>query len=410
MKAHAKRLPAIVRTGRGASLVEYGLVLGLVGLVGFPIVERLGDEISNLFGRSADAVSYASITVDDSLDPDAFVFEVSTATGAIFPSSGGTIQIDWGDETANASCTTTYVIDPNTPLTCDYPEAGIYQIAITGDMTGYGQLYSAAYKADITRMIQWGNTGLTDLSNAFYGATNITTVPDQIPSSVSSINRIFAYARAINDPVISKWDTSNIANFDFSFANADSFNVDISNWNLSSAVSLTGTFRQALSFNRDISNWDVSSVQSMDYLFRGASSFNQDLSTWDTSKVETMHRTFAQSDFNGDISGWDTGSVVNMQSMFSENPAFNRDISNWDVSSVRRFDRMFLGSSSFSHDLSNWDTSSSDSFQQMFEEAHAFNSDISAWDVSNATNFYRMFFNGNSFNSDISSWNVTARL
>ena len=364
-------------------MVEYGLVLGLIGLVGFPMVQRMGDEVASLFDKSAEAVSYASLTFDDSLDPDAFVFEVNTATGAIFPSAGGTIEIDWGDETANSTCTTTYVIDPNNPLTCSYPKAGTYLISITGDMTGYGQLYSAAYKTDITRMIQWGNTGLTDLSYALYGAENLTAVPSNLPNGVDKMNRIFGFAKTFNDPSVSGWNTSLM-------------------------TEMIGVFEGASSFNQSLSEWDVSNVTNISEMFYKASSFNQDLSEWQTSNIETMWRTFRQTPFNGDITNWDVSSLTDLYATFRDATEFNQDISSWDVSGVHNFIYAFYGADSFNQDLSGWDTSGATRMDGMFAYADAFTSDLSNWDVDQVLNFTIMFSDATAFDSDLSAWDVSA--
>jgi len=368
---------------RGASLTEYGIVLALLGATSIATVLGLGEEISNLFSAAADGISVASITVASSpYDPDAFVFEVSTATGAIFPSAGGNIQIDWGDETANATCTTTYVIDPNNPLTCDYPEAGTYQIAITGDMTGYGQLYSAAYKADITRMIQWGNTGLTDLSYALYGAQNLTEVPSDLPPGVEKIDGIFGFATSLNDPSVSSWNTSGIE-------------------------TMKAIFKGASTFNQSLDEWDMSSVVNIDDMFHGASAFNQDLSSWDTSNLESMFRSFRDTPFNGDITTWDVSNVRFMHATFRDTSAFNQDISDWDVSNVRTFYNFLYGASAFNQDLSQWETGLVKNFQGMFQDASLFQSDLSGWDVSNAVTLTRMFTRATEFQSDLSAWDTS---
>jgi len=363
------------RDSRGASLVEYGVVLGLVGLVSVSVVRGYGLEIAETFNgaeRSLAQVTY---------DPDAFIFEVSTATGAIFPYSGGTIEIDWGDPTANATCTTTYVVDSSGPLTCDYPKAGTYRISITGDITRYGQLYSAAYKSDITRVIQWGNTGLTDLINAFYGASNLTDIPPDLPPEVTRLTGAFKFATNLNDPDFSLWDTSNVRYFSMAFSDATRFNADISGWDTSSAISTYGMFHNARAFNRDLSSWDVSSVDSFWKMFEGASSFSQDLSSWDTSSVETITLMFSGSAFNGDISTWDTSKVEYMTEVFSDNTDFDQDISGWDVSQVQSFSGMFRGASAFSADLASWDVSSATEMDGMFDGASNATSDLSGWCV-----------------------------
>lgn len=302
-----------------------------MGAVAIPTVLQLGEELTDIFDKAAKTVALASINIASSpYDPNAFVFEVSTATGAIFPSAGGTIQIDWGDETANSTCTTTYVIVPNNTLTCDYPEAGTYQIAITGDMAGYGQPYISDHKSRITKMIQWGNTGLTDLSYALYGANNVTSVPSNLPSSVQYIDEMFAYATALNDPSISDWETQNVK-------------------------TMPGVFRGATSFNQPLGSWDISSVSTMMNLFRNATEFNQDISSWDVSNVENFTRIFRDAvRFDQDLSGWDVSSGVEFVGAFNGASNIAFDPSSWDVSSATNLSHMFYLSTNVYGDLSGW--------------------------------------------------------
>jgi len=370
---------------RGASLVEYGVVLGLVGLVATSASHGIGEEISNLFDGVASSVAFASITVSSDTgnpyDPDAFVFEVSTATGAVFPSAGGTIEIDWGDETANSTCTTTYVINPGSYLTCAYPEAGTYQISITGDMSGYGHFSSSAYKSDITRLLQWGNTGLNDLTNSFYGAVNLADVPGNLPPGVTNLTGSFQFATTLNDPDISSWDTSNV-------------------------TSVERMFADATSFDQDLNGWNVSSVTSFQSMFNGATAFSPGLPDWDTSSATSFGSMFRSSTYNGDIAAWDTSSVESMYGMFYDNGTFNRDISGWDVSQVQSFGRMFRNASSFSQDISGWDVSSATNMLSMFNSASSFSADLSAWDVSSVTNMEHMFYMAPGVAADLSGWCV----
>jgi len=351
---------------RGASLVEYGLILGVVGAVALSFVQSLGEEISDAFNASAESVAIGSFLFStDPVEPEPFIFEVSTGTGAIFPSAGGTIYIDWGDETANASCTTVYTVVPSTPLTCNYPSPGTYQISITGKLTGYGQLFSSAYKSDIIRVVQWGNTGLKDLSYAFYGASNLVDVPGSLPSSVTDMSGAFQYASNLNDPDISMWSTGNVKSF-------------------------SKTFSRALSFDVDVGSWDTSAATNLNEMFYGASSFNRDLNNWDVSSVANMDRLFAETSFNGNVASWDMSSVQTLRSIFRDNPSFNGDISGWDVANVQDFTRAFMSASDFNADISNWQTGSASSMNSMFYGATNFSQDLSEWDVSQVSSFVGM--------------------
>lgn len=58
------------------------------------------------------------------------------------------------------------------------------------------------------------------------------------------------------------------------FAGAEKFNADISKWDTSNAANFKQFFYRASLFNGNISSWDVSKVSNMEAMFR-ETSFNQ---------------------------------------------------------------------------------------------------------------------------------------
>ena len=90
---------------------------------------------------------------------------------------------------------------------------------------------------------------------------------------------------------ISEFDTSGVTDLSNLFYGAADFNEDISAWDTSSVTSLRNTFRDAAAFDVDLNNWDVSKVTDMAYAFKDAKNFHEPLSTWDTSSVTTLYET-----------------------------------------------------------------------------------------------------------------------
>jgi len=264
------------RVSHGASLLEYGVVLGLVGLVSASILSSLGEQISEDFEYGADLL-YSTV-LDEDLDPSAFAIVVRTDTAFIYPKSGGTIQVDWGNKTANLTCGQDYLA--GSEISCVYPRLGTYTVAITGDMTSYGDPSGEVHNEAISRVLQWGDTGLTSLRAAFRGATRLTQVPNFLPPSVTDIQSIFRDAVVFNDPSVALWDTSLITNMRSAFLNASAFDQDLSTWDVSSVDSFYDTFKNASALSTDLSGWDVSSATEMDGMFENASAFNSDLSGW----------------------------------------------------------------------------------------------------------------------------------
>ncbi len=312
------------------------------------------------------------------------------------------VTVDWGDGSAPENFTHTGNQDHT------YATEGTYTVSITGSLThfGTGNTYPNAEK--LTKVTSFGDLGLTDLSFAFFGASNLTEVPTSLPASVTDLHGMFRKATSFNQD-LNGWDVSHVTNMGLMFYDAESFNQNIGDWDVSHVTNMGLMFYNAKSFNQDIGSWDVSHVTNMGLMFYGAESFNQDIGSWDVSSVTTMSTMFAfASSFNQGIGNWDVSHVTNMRSMFAFASSFNQDISAWDVSSVTDMNIMFRNATSFNQDLGNWDVSHVTNMKWMFRRALAFNQDIGNWDVSNVTDMNAMFFQAESFNQNIGNWDVSS--
>ena len=286
----------------------------------------------------------------------------------------GTINAtaNWGDGSTSTLTTTNRSHSYGSSL-------GTKRISIIGTFTGWGATsgWSSTCLVEVTG---WGQTGTTNLSSGFYGATNLTRVA-QIPSGVTNLNSVLR-------------ETLN-------------FNSDISNWDTSKVTNMSSAFFNAQKFNRDISKWDTSNVTTMNTMFRRASSFNKDLSEWDTSKVTDMGAMFQTAyAFNKNLNGWDTSNVVNMSAMFRDALVFNGNVSEWNTSKVTNFNSMFVSANFFNQDLTNWNTSSATNMGSMFSSADVFDQDLSKWNTANVTDMNSMFSGVPKSQFDLSGWNV----
>lgn len=240
--------------------------------------------------------------------------------------------------------------------------------------------------ADCLRSVDhWGQeTGVTEAVHGFRGASNLTSVPAHIPTTITNYYMMFAQAYNFNDPDVGQWDTSNVVMMNSMFSEAYNFNQPLDNWDTSKVDNMGGMFLQARkfnqplnmwdtsnvtvaesmfnnahSFNQPLNDWDTSQVTNMAWMFNSAVSFNQDLDKWDVSKVIIMQRVFCEAwSFNGNISTWDTSNVADMSLMFGNNEVFNSDISKWNVSKVTDMTQMLNRATSFTHNLSGWNTAS----------------------------------------------------
>ena len=308
-------------------------------------------------------------------------------------------SINWGDG------------NTNTNLTHSYFTTGNFNVTITATNVTTLNYNNGAANTQLTKCTSFGEIGLTDLSNAFYGAINLTVVPTTLPTTsvVTNTSNMFYNAFVFNQD-ISGWNVSSVTNMSGMFSNALNFNQNIGGWNVSSVTDMNGMFYNAFSFNQNIGGWNVSSVINMSGMFTTASAFNQDITGWNVSSVTNMSAMFINTPvFNQNISSWNVSSVTDMSGMFAQTLAFNQNLSSWNVSSVTDMSSMFYNATAFNSPLT-WGskTSSVTNMAGMFYNATSFDQDISGWNVSSVTNMNGMFYNAFSFNQNIGGWNVSS--
>jgi len=229
-----------------------------------------------------------TITDGGLIDDDAMVLifdtNLSPGTTIALPLQGAVdVTVSWGDsniDNFNTAGNKTHTYDTD----------GIYTVVITGSLTQFGS--SSGYDSDkLTRVTNWGNLGLTSLSGAFIFASNLTNVPNNLPSGITNTDYMFNFCSKFNAN-ISNWDVSDVTDMYSMFEEATSFNQDISDWDVSSVTDMSVMFAEATSFNQDISYWNVSSVTDMSGMFWNATSFDQNISAWNISNVTTMNGMF----------------------------------------------------------------------------------------------------------------------
>ena len=162
------------------------------------------------------------------------------------------ILINWGDGSSP-------VTEMSEVYEHTYESAGTYYIEISGDVSQFGNGITGYPNADkIINILSWGNLGLTSLSGAFKGASNLIQVPATLPTSVSDISYMFYGASQFNDMNILSWDLSNVENINYVFLKATAFNRNIGNWNFDNAGTNNGwkfIYYQATAYNQPLSGW-----------------------------------------------------------------------------------------------------------------------------------------------------------
>ena len=206
----------------------------------------------------------------------------------------------------------------------------------------------------------WGlGTGLTSFAGAFENCITLTTVPADIPTTVTNLSSMFSNADVFNQN-ISGWNTSFVTNMASMFTNTDgvsSFNQPIGSWAVPKVTDFSNMFANATAFNNGgvamtwsagggIGNDSSVTTINMANMFLGATAFLSDITGWNTSKVTNMSGMFQVTSFDKDISVWNVAAVTNMANMFNGNTIFNQPVKYWTVGSNVYTD-MFLGSTAF---------------------------------------------------------------
>jgi hypothetical protein len=195
-------------------------------------------------------------------DPNAFVvvFDTNLRAGSTtvelnINARTGTANrtVDWGDGTVTVE---------NAALPSHtYAADGVYVVQVKGGTTTRlgerGTAPNDGWRLTVTRVIQWGTLGWANFDSAFRDHNVNVEVPSSIPSTVTTLSRMFSAASGFEN----KFNRANIAA-----------------WNTSNVTSMIGVFVRC-DFNHPIDSWNVSSVTDMNNMFLN-SLFNQSLGSW----------------------------------------------------------------------------------------------------------------------------------
>lgn len=393
-------LKRLKNSRRGSSLVEYGILAGLIGAGAVGLIVMTGDEVKSSLFSSAEEVGKVKDKVKDGSsggtggsggggtpppsEPEPMILTFNADKGtATLPLNGAVdATIDWGGP---ASTCPTYVNSVGN-VTCTYDTPGVYTVSISGLVDHYGPADWSAVPdiQSLIRVDQWGDVGTTNLFRAFSDAHNLVSLPNDFPSGVTDVSHMFQNITG-NPTLGSSWDMSSVTNAASMFHNATNFNQDISGWKTGNVTRMNSMFLNAKKFNSPLANWDLSSVNEAGYMFSGALAFNQDLTNWNVSAMWWSDGMFqGATSFNGDVSNWDVSGWTTFKELF-KNTAFNRDLSLWNVGNGQYFDSMFHDGALFNQDISMWNMANALSAEKMFKDAPKFNQDLTGWCVTKMT-------------------------
>ena len=137
--------------------------------------------------------------------------------------------VNWGDGSSLQNIT-------GTPggVSHTYAAAGTYQVAVYGTFNGIGHYTTTGDKEKIISIDNWGTIAWSNMSETFYGCSNLT-------------------ANYIDFP-----NTSGCLNFNRTFTQCYIFNGDVSGFDVSNSNAFRNTFNLCQAFKQSLETWDVS--------------------------------------------------------------------------------------------------------------------------------------------------------
>ena len=322
---------------------------------------------------------------------DTSIAGCANITLPIWRTSG--VDVDWGDGVSESD-----LGSAGQPAHSYTDTLGEKTITVSGQFEAWGAGIYSPSKTCITRVTSWGETGTTDLSQAFSGASNLIEVKE-VPTGVTNMSQMFIAAAKFNSPL--NFETSSVVNMSQMLFGATAFNSPINFTDTSKVTNMNGMFSGAEAFDQPL-NFDTSSVTDMGNMFGAASAFNSPINFTSTSKVTDMGAMFGSAEAFNQPLNFDTSSVTDMRNMFSSATAFNSPINFTDTSKVTTMNHMFYSAKSFNQPV-NFDTSSVTDMGAMFrsDTTSVFNSPINFTDTSKVTTMGGMFSGAKKFNQPL---------
>jgi len=182
--------------------------------------------------------------------------------------NSASLSIDWGDN--KFSKTTNHM----------YSAPDSYQIRIAGKATSYGKQDGYVGASLITSVSQWGTLGLKSLRGAFFGATNLTSVPSDVPSTVTDMSGMFQQAAAFNQDIL-LWNTESVTDMSSMFQQASKFN-QLLLWNTENVAHASSMFENATDWKkagRSIDLYSKLEVEEKEIINNARTKINEDVAT-----------------------------------------------------------------------------------------------------------------------------------
>lgn len=147
--------------------------------------------------------------------------------------------------------------------TCNYPNAGTFEITISGSFPR--MYFSGDSRTNTDKLVsveQWGSIAWQSMAGAFAGCRDLEINAADAPdlSQVTDMSHMFEGCLSLTDRSLSHWDVSHVTNMRSLF-DTSTFNGDVGAWNTGSVTDMSYMFSNAGTFSgHDLSQWDVSNV------------------------------------------------------------------------------------------------------------------------------------------------------
>ena len=150
---------------------------------------------------------------------------LSPGTTVTLPLRGDVdVTVRWGDGHVG-------LVTEGGDLSHTYAAEGAYTVTVSGSLTQFGSGFEAYENSGkLAAVTAWGALGLVSLAGAFRDAVHLTTVPADLPPTVTDASYLFRGATSF-DQDIGGWDVGNVTNMMLMFGGA-AFDQDLSGWSV----------------------------------------------------------------------------------------------------------------------------------------------------------------------------------
>ncbi|EAF4031999.1 BspA family leucine-rich repeat surface protein [Listeria monocytogenes] len=198
-------------------------------------------------------------------------------------------------------------------------------------------------------------SAVTSMNNMFQNCNSLEEldVSNFDTRSVTSMAYMFYRSAGLKELDVSNFNTSSVTAMQGMFYDCSSLEeLDVSHFDTRSVTTMTFMFLNCANLEElDVSNFNTRSVTSMTYMFGGCTSLKElDLSNFNTSSVTAMYNMFQNSTSleELDLSNFNTSSVTNMDYMFQNCTAL-KSLYLDNFTTPKTMTDMFIGTTSLTY-------------------------------------------------------------